>query len=169
MGWRDHEFTLKGEEISFDPAKFIEGLAGETEADMDAFACIEIVDYREAYYKVRFISINSNYQMLILINQVAQKMFIDNVAIQIIEEQLVETLPNLLSPPSVQNISPLLVSRICAESAADQYRHQELKRVLAILEKSLEACRGFSAGVISESISFIKICEPADVEAIEST
>lgn len=35
-------------------AKFIEGLNNETEADMDEFACVEIVDYMEAYYKVMY-------------------------------------------------------------------------------------------------------------------
>lgn len=74
-------------------------------------------------------------------------MFVDNVAVQVIEEQLIETLPDLLSPPSIQNMSTHLVSRICAESAVDQYRRQELKRVLAILGKSLETCRIFSSGV----------------------
>lgn len=71
---------------------------------------------------------------------------VDNVADQIIEEQLITCLPELFSPPSIQKMSPHLISKIAAESPADQYKRQELKRVLEILEKSLETCRAFHAG-----------------------
>jgi len=88
-------------------------------------------------------------------------MFVDNIAVQVVEEQLVEHLPNLLSPPAIQKMAPHLISKISAESTADQVRRQELKRVLKILGESIETCSMFFAGAsISMFIPFFSLLKP---------
>lgn len=55
FGWPEGEFEsyAKGGLGQIDLIKFVAGVSSENDADMDKFACTEIVDYMEAYFKAR--------------------------------------------------------------------------------------------------------------------
>ncbi|OJJ35598.1 hypothetical protein ASPWEDRAFT_51601 [Aspergillus wentii DTO 134E9] len=92
-------------------------------SDMDEFACSELLDSMQAYYKV------------------ALKTFIDNVAIQVVEALLIGDLWSIFSPSDVGKMSPDVISSITAESTESQALRKQLEQQLVILEKGIVICR----------------------------
>ncbi|KAL2216756.1 dynamin GTPase [Thermoascus aurantiacus ATCC 26904] len=101
-------------------------LSTHSEKDMDSFACSELLDSMQAYYKV------------------ALKTFVDNVSIQVVERILIADTWSIFSPTDVGQMSPDLVSKIAAESTEAQELRQQLERKLRILEKGMEICQRHS-------------------------
>ncbi|KAK3991117.1 P-loop containing nucleoside triphosphate hydrolase protein, partial [Cladorrhinum sp. PSN332] len=101
-------------------------LTKKTEPDMDRYAAIEAMDCLDAYYKV------------------AMKRFIDDVAVQVIEDKLLSVLDAILSPISVYEMSPDQVSRIAGESEERRTERDQLAKQMEVLRKGLETCKKFS-------------------------
>ncbi|KKZ60044.1 hypothetical protein EMCG_05226 [[Emmonsia] crescens] len=106
-----------------DTSSLAKSLATQSESDMDDVACSELLDSMQAYYKV------------------ALNRFIDNVAIQVIERDLVGDLWVIFTPTDVGNMPDALISQIAAESEESRTRRQELERKLDTLRNGLEICR----------------------------
>lgn len=70
------------------------------------------------------------------------KTFIDNVAVEAIEA-LIVGLPNSLSPSSILQMEPGLVSKIAAESTERQTLREQLSKKAAILENGLATCKRY--------------------------
>ncbi|KAK4446965.1 interferon-induced GTP-binding protein Mx [Podospora aff. communis PSN243] len=113
----------------------VSSLIATNEPDMDQFAAQEALDCLNAYYKV------------------ALKRFIDDIAVQVIEEKLVAQLHNILSPVSIYKMPDDQVSRIAGESEESRSHREQLKRQLFVLKSGLETCKRFvgikSAGGVS--------------------
>jgi GTPase SAR1 family protein len=113
----------------------VSSLVATNEPDMDQFAAQEALDCLNAYYKV------------------ALKRFIDDIAVQVIEEKLVAQLHNILSPVSIYKMPDDQVSRIAGESEESRSHREQLKRQLFVLKSGLETCKRFvgikSAGGVS--------------------
>ena len=98
-------------------------LTSKTEADMDRYACSEVLVTMEAYYKV------------------AMKTFIDNVAVQAVEACLVSKVPDMLSPTAVLELDSDKVRVIAEESLEAQVLREELMRKESVLDQGLKICR----------------------------
>ncbi|CAK40140.1 uncharacterized protein An09g02020 [Aspergillus niger] len=106
------------------------------EPDMMRFASAEALDCMLAYYKV------------------ALKRFIDDVAVEVVEVKLVQSLPGLFTPLKVFEMPSELVGRIAGESDENRALREQLDKKLQILEKGLRTCRQFASdrGVVGNSI-----------------
>ncbi|KAF3768369.1 hypothetical protein M406DRAFT_336893 [Cryphonectria parasitica EP155] len=106
--------------------ELIETLVRETtELDMNRYAAIEALNCMKAYYKV------------------ARKRFVDNVAVEIIEIQLVSILEDTLSPSKVYKMDPTLLGTMAGESEEYRTLREQLKQQLEVLSKGAETCRRF--------------------------
>ncbi|EAW11895.1 Dynamin family protein [Aspergillus clavatus NRRL 1] len=110
----------------------LQSLVSLTEPDMTRLASAEALDCMLAYYKV------------------ALKRFIDDVAVEVIELNLVQSLSSILSPVKVFEMPSELVTRIAGESKENRALRDQLNRKLQVLAKGLETCRQF---VGSQSIN----------------
>ncbi|KAK7751822.1 hypothetical protein SLS62_006308 [Diatrype stigma] len=77
------------------------------------------------------------------VSSIAVKRFIDDVAIQVIEENLLSTLPNILSPVSVFNMQPELVALIAGESQQSRAQREELVKKIEVLKNGSVTCNRF--------------------------
>lgn len=84
----------------------------------------------------------------------ALKRFIDDVAVEVVEVKLVQSLPGLFTPLKVFEMPSELVSRIAGESDENRALRQQLDKKLQILEKGLRTCRQFASdrGVVGNGI-----------------
>ncbi|GKZ67889.1 hypothetical protein AnigIFM50267_002443 [Aspergillus niger] len=114
----------------------VQSLLSFDEPDMMRFASAEALDCMLAYYKV------------------ALKRFIDDVAVEVVEVKLVQSLPSLFTPLKVFEMPSELVSRIAGESDENRALRQQLDKKLRILEKGLRTCRQFASdrGVVGNGI-----------------
>lgn len=71
------------------------------------------------------------------------KRFIDNVAVQVIEEKLLLALADILSPVSVFVMQPELLTRIAGESQQSRVQREELMKKIDVLEKGSVTCNRF--------------------------
>ncbi|KAL9045218.1 MAG: hypothetical protein Q9214_001710 [Letrouitia sp. 1 TL-2023] len=101
----------------------VSALTTRTEADMDRYACMEILDSMEAYYKV------------------AMKTMVDNVATQAIEWCLITNLEKVFTPVHVQQMDAELVSGVASESAHHRSLRETTDRKLVALQSGLEICK----------------------------
>ncbi|ORY60239.1 dynamin family protein [Pseudomassariella vexata] len=106
-------------------SELIGALTEQSEPDMDLFAASEALDCMNAYYKV------------------ALKRFIDDVAIEIIETNMISALIDVFSPVSVYGMSPRLVARIAGESKDNATQRENLRKQLDILQKGSDTCKRF--------------------------
>lgn len=108
---------------ALDVTRLAKSLATQSESDMDKFACSELLDSVQAFYKV------------------ALKTFVDNVSVHVVEGLLISDLWSILSPTDVGQMSSSLVAKIAAESTESQALRQQLNRKLQTLERGLEICQ----------------------------
>lgn len=106
-----------------DVGRLARSLTTQSEPDMDKFACSELLDSVQAFYKV------------------ALKTFVDNVAIHVVEGLLISDIWSIFSPTDVGQMSSDLVAKIAAESTESQVLRQQLNRKLQTLERGLEICQ----------------------------
>lgn len=109
--------------ITLDPAELLKVLTSPNQANMDDFACEEVLGGMSAFYKV------------------ATKVFIDNVAIQVVELQVVSRLWEIFSPSSVVAMTAEMISSIAEESVEDHQLRKRLEAKLKSLQMGMEVCR----------------------------
>ncbi|KAK0620856.1 P-loop containing nucleoside triphosphate hydrolase protein [Immersiella caudata] len=127
---------------SYNLQTLVSSLVASNEPNMDRYAAQEALDCLDAYYKV------------------ALKRFIDDIAVQVIEEKLVAQLHNILSPVSIFKMSDDQISGIAGDSEESKSRREQLNRQLSVLRNGLETCKRFVgmkfAGGVSPSQSGLK-------------
>jgi GTPase SAR1 family protein len=121
-------------------------LLTSSESGIDAFACSELLDSMQAYYKVSFANHPSVTTTIFAKKRVkvALKTFVDNVSIQVVEDLLIGDLWSIFSPSDVGQMTPSLISKIAAESPESQALRQQLDRKLKTLRKGMEICQRHS-------------------------
>ncbi|KAI9764204.1 MAG: hypothetical protein M1840_008594 [Geoglossum simile] len=107
------------EKTMFSLKSLVASLSAKTEADTDTYACIELLDRMQAYYKV------------------ALKTFIDNIAIQAMEG-LIGSLWEIFSPSAVATMSNELIENIAAETSDSQEERLQPRRKLETLQSGME-------------------------------
>ncbi|GKZ37752.1 hypothetical protein AbraIFM66950_009435 [Aspergillus brasiliensis] len=113
---------------SYNLEDLVQSLLSFDEPDMIRFASTEALDCMLAYYKV------------------ALKRFIDDVAVEVVEVKLVQSLPGLFTPLKVFEMPAELVSRIAGESDENRTLRKQLNKKLQVLDKGLWTCRQFVSG-----------------------
>ena len=76
--------------------------------------------------------------------KVALKLFVDNVTTQAVEACLIRGLESILSPSSILEMSPEMVTRIADEPQEHQQQRDHLTRKLAVLNSGLETCKRYT-------------------------
>lgn len=71
------------------------------------------------------------------------KRFIDDVAVEAIEVNLLSLLHNIYSPLIVTTMADELVTRIAGESEENRIQREQFKRQLEVLKSGLETCKRF--------------------------
>ena len=122
----------------------VASLSSRTEADMNRYACTEILDCMEAYYKVSLF-ISHKFASFLILRQVAMKCMIDNVAMYAVECCLLAEIKNIFTPSAVLEMSPQLVEEIAAESPKNETLREETQQQLKALQKALEVCKGHAS------------------------
>src|SRR5437773_1826176 len=75
--------------------------------------------------------------------QVALKRFIDDIAVQIIEGQLVSPLGDIFSPVAISIMPIDLVTCIAGETKEDRALREQLAKQLKVLTKGSDTCKRF--------------------------
>jgi hypothetical protein len=101
-------------------AALLENLSVQTEAEMDRFACSEVVDCMEAYYNV------------------ALEFLVDDFGVHTVEECLLEGLPSIFSPELVLGLDETMVENIAAETEESKTERASSTKKLQILEATLK-------------------------------
>ncbi|RDH26526.1 hypothetical protein BDQ94DRAFT_177479 [Aspergillus welwitschiae] len=111
-----------------------------TEPNMMRFASEEALDCMLAYHKV------------------ALKRFIDDVAVEAVEVELVQSLNSLFTPIKVYEMPSELVSRIAGESEENRALREQLNKKMQILGSGLSVCRQFvgSRGVSTNLMNAVR-------------
>lgn len=73
----------------------------------------------------------------------ALKRFIDDVAVEVVEVKLVQSLSDIFTPLKVFEMPAELVSRIAGESDENRALRQQLNKKLQVLDQGLWTCRQF--------------------------
>ncbi|KAF2804533.1 uncharacterized protein BDZ99DRAFT_491056 [Mytilinidion resinicola] len=109
----------------------LKALMQRTEPDMNHYACSEALDCMEAYYKV------------------AIKRFIDDIAIEVIEVNMISRLRDIFSPIEVTSMTAETVASIAGESEENRAQREQLTKQLDVLMKGSETCKRFmTVGVL---------------------
>ncbi|OJJ52215.1 hypothetical protein ASPSYDRAFT_95750 [Aspergillus sydowii CBS 593.65] len=104
--------------------ELLKAILQQSEPNMVRFASIEALDCMLAYYKV------------------ALKRFIDDIANEVVEEELISSLSNILSPVTVFNMPADRITRIAGESRESQTLREQLNKELLILRKGSDTSEG---------------------------
>ncbi|KAI1735636.1 dynamin family protein [Xylaria scruposa] len=110
----------------YDINNLIDQLSQRREPDDERFAASEAVDCMEAYYNV------------------ALKRIIDDVSIEVIERKLMASLPAILSPTVVFDMSDDLVTAIAGESNESRAKRTKLANQVEVLQQGSETCKRFA-------------------------
>src|SRR5690348_12247340 len=83
-------------------------------------------------------------RMIVLINiviQVALKRFVDDIAVEAIEENIIAKLDGILSPMKVTCLAADVVTEIAGESEESRTMRKQFTNQLNVLSTGLETCR----------------------------
>lgn len=141
--------TTYFENLDFNP--LLTKLTEHSQPDMNRSACSEALDYMEAYYEVaiRFTRTVTVYVLTDYIEQVALKRFIDDVAVEAIEANMMSKLHDILSPTKVALMAPDVVATIAGESEESRARRVQLTTQRDTLRAGAETCkRIMTAGLL---------------------
>ena len=75
--------------------------------------------------------------------QVALKRFIDDIAIEVIEAQLISPLGDIFSPVAVSAMPADLVTCIAGESEGNRTQREQLTKQLDVLMRGSDTCKRF--------------------------
>ncbi|KAF4124889.1 Dynamin central region [Geosmithia morbida] len=119
---------------TMNPAALLSGLVAAVEQDMETFAAAALVDTMQAYYKVSL------------------KRFIDDIGVLVIEEHLMNKLPEVFSPDVVCLLGDDRIAYLAGESDETMEQRKRLTEKLSVLQKCRDQLnnalnRGFSSSI----------------------
>jgi GTP-binding protein EngB required for normal cell division len=128
----------------------LEALMEYKNPDMNCYACSEALDCMQAYYKVRRCPEKSSTAQVCVvllkympICQVAFKRFIDDIAVEVVETNLLAQLGDILSPIKVTYLTADVVTNVAGESDESRAKRRQLTNQLDVLVQGLETCKKF--------------------------
>ncbi|KAJ4342112.1 hypothetical protein N0V95_007048 [Ascochyta clinopodiicola] len=120
--------SAQEEYVIRDYRPLLSALMERNNPDMNQYACSEALDCMQAYYKVAF------------------KRFVDDIAVEAIETNLVAKLSDILSPIKVTYLAADVVTSIAGESEQSRSKRKQLTNQLDVLVQGLETCKKFVVG-----------------------
>ncbi|KAH9865889.1 hypothetical protein J1614_009476 [Plenodomus biglobosus] len=108
----------------------LEALMEHNNPDMNRYACSEALDCMQAYYKVAF------------------KRFVDDIAVEAIDTNLISKLGGILSPTKVACLTAEVVTSVAGESDESLAKRNQLTNQLGVLVQGLETCKKFVVGTL---------------------
>ncbi|KAF2728002.1 hypothetical protein EJ04DRAFT_593292 [Polyplosphaeria fusca] len=124
----------------------LDALMACNEPEMNRYACSEALDCMLAYYKVR-----PRCPFPLPASTVALKRFVDDIAVEAIEENIIAKLEDILSPIKVTRLPADTVTDIAGESEESSARRRQLENQLSVLGGGLETCRKFVPGRVQRT------------------
>jgi hypothetical protein len=89
-----------------------------------------------------------------VLEQVALKRFVDDIAIEVIEAKFISPLYDIFSPITVTSMPADLVAGIAGESEENRAQREQLTRQIDVLMKGSETCKRFiGVGVIGKKFT----------------
>ncbi|KAH5707452.1 hypothetical protein HBI20_205330 [Parastagonospora nodorum] len=110
---------------TMDYRPLLEALMEHNNPDMNSYACSEALNCMQAYYKVAF------------------KRFIDDIAVEVVETNLIAQLGDILSPIKVTQLAADVVTSVAGESDEGRAKRRQLNNQLDVLIQGLETCKKF--------------------------
>ncbi|KAF2259691.1 hypothetical protein CC78DRAFT_524429 [Lojkania enalia] len=108
--------------------RLLDALIARNEPDMNRYACSEALDCMQAYY------------------QVALKRFVDDIAVEAIETNIIAKLDDILSPIKVTYLTADVVASVAGESEESRAKRKQLMNQLDMLVRGSETCKRFMVG-----------------------
>ncbi|KAF3037602.1 hypothetical protein E8E12_000726 [Didymella heteroderae] len=139
--------------LQMDYRPLLDALMEHSNPDMNRYACSEALDCMQAYYKVAF------------------KRFVDDIAVQAVETNLIAKLGDILSPIKVSNLTSDMITSVAGESDESHAKRKRLTNQLDVLIQGLEICKKFVMGtshVLSPLSSNVGSCEIVDDNSLEN-
>ncbi|KAH4902835.1 hypothetical protein HBI56_121500 [Parastagonospora nodorum] len=117
---------------TMDYRPLLEALMEHNNPDMNSYACSEALNCMQAYYKVAF------------------KRFIDDIAVEVVETNLIAQLGDILSPIKVTHLAADVVTSVAGESDESRAKRRQLNNQLDVLIQGLETCKKFVVGKLHD-------------------
>ncbi|KAL6154942.1 hypothetical protein ACJBU6_06552 [Exserohilum turcicum] len=111
--------------IEMDYRPLLNALVSHTNPDLNQYACSEALDCMQAYYKV------------------ALKRFVDDIAVEAVEKDIIAKLSDIVSPIRVASLASDVVTDIAGESKESRAKRSQLETQLGVLVQGLETCKRF--------------------------
>ncbi|KAH7390994.1 P-loop containing nucleoside triphosphate hydrolase protein [Phaeosphaeria sp. MPI-PUGE-AT-0046c] len=111
--------------MDMDYRPLLEALMTHNNPDMNQYACSEALDCMQAYYKVAF------------------KRFVDDIAIEAVETNIIARLDNILAPIKIACLSNEVITSVAGESEESRFQRKQLTNQLSVLVQGLGTCKRF--------------------------
>ncbi|EUC27211.1 hypothetical protein COCCADRAFT_112295 [Bipolaris zeicola 26-R-13] len=115
----------KSRYVEMDYRPLLDALVVHRNPDLDQYACSEALDCMQAYYKVAF------------------ERFVDDVAVEAVEKDIIARLSDIVSPIRVTSLASSVVTDIAGESKASRAKRSQLETQLNVLVQGLDTCEKF--------------------------
>jgi hypothetical protein len=79
---------------------------------------------------------------------VAFKRFVDDIAVEAVETNLIAELGNILSPIKVTYLASDVVTRVAGETDESRAKRRQLTHQLDVLVQGLQTCKKFVVGTL---------------------
>jgi GTP-binding protein EngB required for normal cell division len=145
--------------VERDYRSLLDALMAHNNPDMNQSACSDALDYMQAYYKVRSTFIVAEFSLVnVPPQQVAFKRFIDDIAVEAVEKNIVAKLNEILSPIKITSLADDVVTNIAGESEERQEKRRELTNQLDVLMQGSETCKRFIVGTLQGTYDALILC-----------
>ncbi|KAF1939031.1 hypothetical protein EJ02DRAFT_409403 [Clathrospora elynae] len=111
----------------------LDALMAHNNPNMDHYACSEALDCMQAYYKV------------------ALKRFVDDIAVEAIETNIIAKLADILSPIKVAYLAADVVTSVAGESEESCAKRKQLTNQLDVLVRGSATCKRFMVGTLQST------------------
>ena len=119
--------------IEMDYQPLLNALVSYTNPDLNQYACSEVLDCMQAYYKV------------------ALKRFVDDLAVEAVEKEIIAKLSDIVSPIRVTSLDSDVVTDIAGESGESRAERSQLETQLGVLVQGLETCKRFMVKTLQDT------------------
>jgi hypothetical protein len=90
-----------------------------------------------------------------LLLQVAFKRFVDDIAVEAVETNIIAKIDSILSPVKVTHLDTEVVTSVAGESEESRVRRRQLTNQLDVLVQGLETCKKFIVGTLQGTYHYV--------------
>ncbi|RMZ66327.1 dynamin GTPase [Pyrenophora seminiperda CCB06] len=123
----------KSQCVEMDYRPLLDALVAHRNPDLNQYACSEALDCMQAYYKV------------------ALKRFVDDIAVEAVEKDIIAKLSDIVSPIRVTSLASDVVTDIAGESKESRAKRSQLEIQLGVLVQGLDTCKRFMVKTLQDT------------------